>query len=145
MLERVWRKGNPLTLLVGMQTGVATMENSRKVFQKPKLELPYDLQSIPGHVSGQNYNKKWHTHPCVHSTIATPRKQPECPLTGKWTRRRTRTQSDTTEPLKTKQGRPHSMGAARDCHTKRRESERYHMIALTCGILTTTQMSLCRN
>ena len=58
MLERVWRKGSPLTLLVGMQTGVATMENSRKVFQKPKLELPYDLQSIPGHVSGQNYNKK---------------------------------------------------------------------------------------
>ena len=28
MLERVWRKGNPLTLLVGMQTGTATMENS---------------------------------------------------------------------------------------------------------------------
>ena len=27
MLERVWRKGNPLTLLVGMQTGTATMEN----------------------------------------------------------------------------------------------------------------------
>ena len=28
MLERVWRKGNPLTLLVGMQTSIATMENS---------------------------------------------------------------------------------------------------------------------
>ena len=28
MLERVWRKGNPLTLLVGMQTSTATMENS---------------------------------------------------------------------------------------------------------------------
>ena len=27
MLERVWRKGNPLTLLVGMQTSAATMEN----------------------------------------------------------------------------------------------------------------------
>ena len=25
MLERVWRKGNPLTLLVGMQTSTATM------------------------------------------------------------------------------------------------------------------------
>ena len=31
MLERVWRKGNPLTLLVGMQTGTATMENSTEV------------------------------------------------------------------------------------------------------------------
>ena len=27
-LEKVWRKGNPLTLLVGMQTGTATMKNS---------------------------------------------------------------------------------------------------------------------
>ena len=27
MLERVWRKGNPLTLLVGMQTSTATLEN----------------------------------------------------------------------------------------------------------------------
>ena len=28
MLERVWRKGNPLTLLMGMQTSTATMEKS---------------------------------------------------------------------------------------------------------------------
>ena len=34
MLERVWRKGNPLTLLVGMSTGTATMENSIEVPQK---------------------------------------------------------------------------------------------------------------
>ena len=27
MLERVWRKGNPLTMLVGMQTSTATVEN----------------------------------------------------------------------------------------------------------------------
>ena len=30
-LERVWRKGNPLTLLVGMQTNTATMENSVEI------------------------------------------------------------------------------------------------------------------
>ena len=30
MLERMWRKGNPCTLLVGMQIGVATVENSMK-------------------------------------------------------------------------------------------------------------------
>ena len=29
--ERVWRKGNPLTLLVGMQTSTATMENSVEI------------------------------------------------------------------------------------------------------------------
>ena len=31
MLERVWRKGNPLTLLVGMQTSTVTMENSVEI------------------------------------------------------------------------------------------------------------------
>ena len=31
MLERVWRKGNPLALLVGMQTNTATMENSVEI------------------------------------------------------------------------------------------------------------------
>ena len=39
MLERVWRKGNPLTLLVGMQTSTATMEIS---VEKLEIELPYD-------------------------------------------------------------------------------------------------------
>ena len=27
-IERMWRKGNPLTVLVGMQTSTATLENS---------------------------------------------------------------------------------------------------------------------
>ena len=36
MLERLWRKGNPPTLLVGMYIGVATMENSMEVPQKTK-------------------------------------------------------------------------------------------------------------
>ena len=30
-VERVWRNGNPLTLLVGMQTSTATMENSLEI------------------------------------------------------------------------------------------------------------------
>ena len=38
MLERVWRKGNPLTLLVGMQTSTATMENSAQVYQTSQSE-----------------------------------------------------------------------------------------------------------
>ena len=31
ILEREWKKGNPLTLLVGMQTSTATMENSVEI------------------------------------------------------------------------------------------------------------------
>ena len=42
MLERVCRKGNPLTLLVGMQTSTATMENSVRFLKKLEIELPYD-------------------------------------------------------------------------------------------------------
>ena len=34
MLEKVWRKGNTPALLVGMETGTTTIENSMKVPQK---------------------------------------------------------------------------------------------------------------
>ena len=40
MLERMWRKGNPLTLLVQMKIGAATMENSMEVSQKAKNMIP---------------------------------------------------------------------------------------------------------
>ena len=36
------RKGNPSTLLVGMQTGEATVENNMEFPQKTKVELPYN-------------------------------------------------------------------------------------------------------
>ena len=36
MLERLWRKGNPSALLVGMQAGAATVENSMEFPQKSK-------------------------------------------------------------------------------------------------------------
>ena len=37
MLERMWRKGNPRALLVGMQTGEATVENNMEFPQKLSL------------------------------------------------------------------------------------------------------------
>ena len=36
VLERIWRKGNPSALLVGMQTGEATVENSIEFPHKTK-------------------------------------------------------------------------------------------------------------
>ena len=42
MLVKMWRKGNPFALLVGMQTGAATLENSTEVPQKVKNRTPYD-------------------------------------------------------------------------------------------------------
>ena len=42
----MWRKGNPSVLLIRMQTGAATVENSMESLQKLKMELPFDL-AIP--------------------------------------------------------------------------------------------------
>ena len=36
MLERMWREGNPDTLLVAVQTGAATLENGVDIPQKVK-------------------------------------------------------------------------------------------------------------
>ena len=42
MLARMQRKRISFALLVGMQTSVATLENSMEVLKKLKIELPYD-------------------------------------------------------------------------------------------------------
>ena len=42
VLERFWRKGNPSTLLVGMQCGSATVGKSSNFLRKLKMELPFD-------------------------------------------------------------------------------------------------------
>ena len=42
MLERMQRKGNPLTLLVGMCTGAATLETVWRFLKELKINLPYD-------------------------------------------------------------------------------------------------------
>ena len=42
MLVRMWRKRDPSALLVGMQTGAATLENSVWFLKNLKTELPYD-------------------------------------------------------------------------------------------------------
>ena len=41
-LERLWRKGNPSTLLVGMQTGADTVENSMEFPQKTNNGTAFD-------------------------------------------------------------------------------------------------------
>ena len=43
MLDRVWRKGNPLTLLVGMQTSQPLWRTVWRFLKKLERELPYDL------------------------------------------------------------------------------------------------------
>ena len=40
MLERVWRKGNPLTLLVGMSSDAATIEDIWRYLKKLGIKPP---------------------------------------------------------------------------------------------------------
>ena len=42
MLLRMWRKGSPCTLLVGMEISAATVETVWKFLKKLKIELSYD-------------------------------------------------------------------------------------------------------
>ena len=42
MLVRTWRKGGPLILMVGIQIGAATVQNSMEAAHKTKMELPHD-------------------------------------------------------------------------------------------------------
>ena len=50
MLERMWRKGNPLTLLVGMQVGAATLENNVEIPQKIKNKATWGRSQDGGGV-----------------------------------------------------------------------------------------------
>ena len=42
MLKRLWRKEDPLTLLVGMHTSTATWRTVWRFLKKLEIELPYD-------------------------------------------------------------------------------------------------------
>ena len=71
MLERVWRKGNPLALLVGKLIQ-PLWRTVWRFLKKLKIELPYDpaIPLLDGHILRENPNPKRHMHPNVHcSTI----------------------------------------------------------------------------
>ena len=91
MLERVWRKGNPPTLLVGMQTSTATMENSVEIPKKLEIELPYDpeipLLGIPTEETRIERDTCTPLFITALFTIARTCKQPRCPFADKWIRK----------------------------------------------------------
>ena len=72
VLVRMWTKGNPIALLVGMQTGAATVESSMEIPQTIKNGSSF-WPSNP--TSGntpkvtQNTNLKSHKHPYVQCSV----------------------------------------------------------------------------
>ena len=92
MLERMWRKRISFALLVGMQAGAATLENSMKVPQKIKNRTTLQPSNCTTRYLSKGYKNavlKGHTHPppmfiAALSTIAKLWKEPRCPSMDEW-------------------------------------------------------------
>ena len=103
MLERVWRKGNPLILLVGMQNSIAT--STARFLKKLERELPYD-PAIPllGIHTEETRIKRDMSSPMFIAAlfiIARTWKQPRCPSADEWIRKLWYIYTmDITQPLK---------------------------------------------
>ena len=91
MLERVWGKGNPLTLLVGMQTSTATMENSVEIPLKLEIELLYDhaIPLLGIHTKETRIKRDMCTPMFIAALITRAKtwKHPRCPSADEWIRK----------------------------------------------------------
>ena len=87
---RLWQKGNPSTLLVGMQTGVAAVQTSWNFLKKLKMELPFDLTIPLLGLYLKNPDTPTQKNLCTPMFIAAQfiiakcQKQPKCPSVNAW-------------------------------------------------------------
>ena len=90
MLEGVWRKGNPLTLLVGMQTSTPLWRTVWS-FLKLEIELPYDpaISLLGIHTKETRIERDTCTPMFIAAlfTIARTWKKPRCPSANEWIRK----------------------------------------------------------
>ena len=90
MLKRMWRKGNPSALLVGMQTGAATVEKSMEFPPKTKNGTAFDLAILLLGLYPKNPETPIQKNLCTpmfiaaHFTVAKCWKQPKCPSVNEW-------------------------------------------------------------
>ena len=91
MLERVWRKGNPLTLLVGIQTIQPLWRTVWRSLKKLEIELPYDpaIPLLGIHTEETRIERDTCTPMFISALfiIARTWKQPRCPLADEWIRK----------------------------------------------------------
>ena len=86
----MWRKGNPSALLVEMQTGESTVENSMDFLREVKTELSFDLAYLLLGFYPHNPETPIQKNPCTpmfiaaQFTIAKYWKQPKCPSANEW-------------------------------------------------------------
>ena len=91
MLERVWRKGNPLKLLVGMQLVEPLWKTVWRFLKKLKIELPYDpaIPLLGIHTEESRSERDTCTTMFIAALfiIAKTWKQPRCPSADEWIRK----------------------------------------------------------
>ena len=86
----MWRKGNPSALLVGMQTGVATVEISMEFPQKTKNGTPFDpavpLLGLYPKNPKSPIQKNLCTPVFIAGLFAIAKRwtQPKCPSVNEW-------------------------------------------------------------
>ena len=86
----MWRKGNTSALLVGMQTGAATMENSMEFPQKTKNGSLFDLAILLLALYSKDPETPIQKNLCTPMFIAAQFiiikcwKQPKCPSINEW-------------------------------------------------------------
>ena len=145
MLVRMWRNGNPLALLVGMQTGVAALENSVEVPEKVKIELPYDPAIALLGIYPKHTGVLMHRGTCTPmfiaalSTLAKLWKEPKCPPTDEWIKKLwfiytmeyyMTMRKNEIWPFVATWMELKSVMLSEISHT---EKDRYHMFSLLCG------------
>ena len=90
MLARMQRKRISLAQLVGMQTGVATLENSMEVLQKIKNRTTLSPNNCTTRYLSKGYRCAVSRDTCnpmfiaALSTIAKVWKEPKCPSMDEW-------------------------------------------------------------
>ena len=92
MLERVWKKGNPLTLLVGIQTNIQPLRRTVwRFLKKLEIELPYDpeVRLLSIHTEETRIERDTYTPMLIAAllVIAKTWKQPRCPSADEWIRK----------------------------------------------------------
>ena len=144
-MERMWRKGNPLTLLVGMQTGAGIWRTVWRFLRKLKIDLPYDPAIALLGIYPKDTDVVKRRAICTPMFIAAMAtvtklwKEPRCPSTDKWIKRIWSIYTmEYYAPIR-KDEYPNFlstwMGLEEIMLSEISQAERvnYHMVSLTCG------------
>ena len=93
VLARLWRKGNPRALLVGMRTGTTNVKTVWNFLRKLKMELCFDPAIPMLGLYPKNPETPIQKNLCTPMfiatlfTIAKCWKQPKCPSVTEWIRK----------------------------------------------------------